>query len=256
MQLASFPSDRFFTDIAEKFDKNIYGTTKGRLRHQLLLDALAPLLGAPAQKIIDIGGGSGVMSAAFASAGHEVVLSDAAEDILRQAQQNFAHVNIEQSNITVRQQTLLQIDDLAHFDVLICHAVLEWLSEPFAALAHFYANMRDGAHLSLSFFNRDAAVMANAVYGNFDYIKKGMKVRNQVRLNPQQPLSPTLVIEELTRLGFTVVDYRGIRCFHDYLRDLNKQQQNYDELLELERTYNQKAPFCWLGRYFHILVRR
>lgn len=249
-------NDRFFTDIAAKFDKNIYGTTKGRLRHQLLLDALSSFLSSSPLKVIDIGGGSGVMSAAFASAGHDVVLTDAAADILQQAEQNFANAGLNSQSIEIRQLPLMHINDINAFDLIVCHAVLEWLQDPLAALAYFYQQMREGSHLSLSFFNRDAAIMANAVYGNFDYIKKGMKVRNQVRLNPQQPLSPVQVLDKLEQLGFTVVDQRGIRCFHDYLREPSKQSENYTELLELERSYNQQAPFCWLGRYFHVLLKR
>ncbi len=35
-----------------------------------------------------------------------------------------------------------------------------------------YKNMKPGARLSLSFFNQDANLFANAIYGNFDYIAK------------------------------------------------------------------------------------
>jgi S-adenosylmethionine-dependent methyltransferase len=36
--------DRNFDDIAEKFSRNIYGTTKGQLRQAILWQDLQPLL--------------------------------------------------------------------------------------------------------------------------------------------------------------------------------------------------------------------
>ncbi|PLN50134.1 tRNA uridine 5-oxyacetic acid(34) methyltransferase CmoM, partial [Klebsiella pneumoniae] len=36
--------DRNFDDIAEKFSRNIYGTTKGQLRQAILWQDLEPLL--------------------------------------------------------------------------------------------------------------------------------------------------------------------------------------------------------------------
>ena len=45
--------DQSFNGLAEKFNRNIYGTTKGRLRHQLLCDVLSEVLAdEPAQNII------------------------------------------------------------------------------------------------------------------------------------------------------------------------------------------------------------
>jgi S-adenosylmethionine-dependent methyltransferase len=38
--------DRNFDDIAEKFSRNIYGTTKGQLRQAILWQDLEPLLAA------------------------------------------------------------------------------------------------------------------------------------------------------------------------------------------------------------------
>ncbi len=52
--------DRNFDDIAEKFARNIYGTTKGMLRQAILwqdLDTLLATFGSRPLRIIDAGGG-------------------------------------------------------------------------------------------------------------------------------------------------------------------------------------------------------
>lgn len=243
--------DQSFNGLAEKFNRNIYGTTKGRLRHQLLCDVLSEVLAdEPAQNIIELGGGTGVMSAFLAGLGHQLTLTDISEDILTIARQQL------DAGIAVRQADLFAIDDLGEFDVVVCHAVLEWLARPFEALSILADRLRPGARLSLTFFNRDAALFSNAVYGNFDYIARGMKVKNQVRLNPQQPLVPKAVIAEVEKLGFEVQSMRGIRCFHDYLRDRQMADSKYDELLALEREYGQREPYLWLGKYFHLWLEK
>ncbi|BFT30274.1 tRNA uridine 5-oxyacetic acid(34) methyltransferase CmoM [Alteromonas sp. D210916BOD_24] len=244
-------NDRIFDGIAEKFAHNIYGTTKGRLRHTLLCDVLSPYIATPL-RAIEIGGGTGVMSAHLASLGHKVVLTDASQDVLKQARELLQSF----PNVEIRHQYLQEVGDLDQFDIVLCHAVLEWLDNPFEAIQHFHQQMKEGAILSLSFFNQDANLFANAIYGNFDYIAKGLKVKKQVRLNPKQPLSAMKVVEFCKALGFTVRESAGIRCFHDYMRDVSHQASKYDELLALERQYHKQPPYMWLGKYFHLILEK
>lgn len=243
--------DQSFNGLAHKFNRNIYGTTKGQLRHTLLCEALSEVLDdLPSQQIIELGGGTGVMSAFLAARGHQLTLTDISEEILTLAREQL------DDSIRIRQADLFSVTDLSDFDVVVCHAVLEWLAKPFDALTYLAAQMKSGARLSLTFFNRDAALFSNAVYGNFDYIARGMKVKNQVRLNPQQPLGPKAVITHLERLGFSIQGMRGIRCFHDYLRDKQMAESHYQELLALERQYCTMEPYMWLGKYFHLWLEK
>ena len=244
-------NDRIFDGIAEKFSNNIYGTTKGKLRHTLLCDVLSPYVAKPL-RALEIGGGTGVMTAHLASMGHTVTLTDASKDVLEQATSVLNGLD----NITIRQQYLQAIEDLADYDLVVCHAVLEWLDAPFDAIDYIFNNMKSGACLSLSFFNQDANLFANAIYGNFDYIAKGMKVKKQVRLNPKQPLTAMRVVEHCETLGFKVLEKAGIRCFHDYMRDVSHQSSKFDELLALERQYHKTAPYMWLGKYFHLVMKK
>ena len=54
--------DRNFDDIAEKFSRNIYGTTKGQLRQAILwqdLDRVLAEVGDRTLRVLDAGGGEG-----------------------------------------------------------------------------------------------------------------------------------------------------------------------------------------------------
>ena len=246
------PRDQYFDGIANKFNRNIYGTTKGQLRHLMLLEAMKPCLSEP-QRVIEIGGGAGQMAAALAMQGHQVVMTDASADIIELARQHFIDAHVD---VPVRHQSLQEVNDINTFSLVVCHAVLEWLAAPLEALKQMTEQMRSGTYMSLSFFNKDAAIFSNLIYGNFDYLDRGMKVKNQVRLNPHHPLSPKEVLQALSDMQVSVEKVSGIRCFHDYLRNKNEQSSAFEQLLSYEKRYFQTEPFCWLGKYMHFLLRK
>ncbi len=69
----------YFDDIAEKFSRNIYGTTKGQLRQAILWQDLEPLLaqlGPGPLRVLDAGGGEGQTAIKVAQLGHHVTLCD------------------------------------------------------------------------------------------------------------------------------------------------------------------------------------
>ena len=246
-------TDQYFDGIAKKFAQNIYGTTKGRLRHLLLLEVLTPYLAVtPPFQVADLGGGTGIMSKAIAQYGHHVDLYDASEDILSLAKEFVG----DDDNIRVHLASIKDVEELTSCDLVVCHAVFEWLAEPLDTLKEIHQKMRPGTRLSLSFFNKDAALFGNALYGNFDYIAKGMKVKNQVRLNPNNPLSPKAVLASAHELGFIVESISGIRCFHDYMKDNKLTDEQFSHLFELERKYMSKEPYCWLGKYMHFMLKK
>lgn len=240
-----------FDGIANKFDRNIYGTTKGKLRHQLLSFYLNNLLTLPAREVLDAGAGTGMMAREFAQAGHHVTLLDVSSEALGIAKERL-------SDFHSARFINGGLEDVSQsFDIILCHAVLEWLDEPFIAIEHLLSCIKPEGYLSLSFFNADAMLFNNAIYGNFDYIAKGLKVRNAVRLNPHNPQSPSMVLSFLqARDDIEIEVSAGIRCFHDYMRDVKMQSSQYDALLQLEKELGAKAPFKWLGKYFYILIKK
>jgi S-adenosylmethionine-dependent methyltransferase len=249
------PSDTFFDGLANKFDKNIYGTSKGRLRHQMLLHYLSPVIqSSPPLKVLDAGGGTGVMSLAFAQAKHKVILCDGSDEVLAIARQRLDGVN----NAQIEHRDILSLNYDEEFDLILCHAVLEWVQEPFAIIDKLFTQLRVGGKLSLSFFNRDAALFNNAIWGNFDYIEAGLNTRNQVKLNPHNAQRPSDVIQFIqgNYPSYKIEHKAGIRCFHDYLHDRTKQIDEYEKLLALELDYGMTEPFMWLGKYFHLIVEK
>lgn len=245
-----YSQDQSFDRIAEKFEKNIYGTTKGRLRHELLEHYLLQHLSATPMRVLDAGGGTGVMSKTLAALGHQVLLNDVSEDALSIARQKLADF----SQVSYHCGPLQSLAEQEPFDLILCHAVLEWLSQPLDAIDGLLTKLAPGGKLSLSFFNRDAHLFSNIIYGNFDYIDKDFVVPNRVRLNPNKAVCPAEVLHFLEAAGMQVVHKAGIRCFHDYVRDKSIQTTHYEQLKAKELEYGTSHPYVWLGRYFHLIA--
>lgn len=250
--------DKNFDSLATKFSNNIYGKSKGRLRQDLLMHYLDQYLdlsepSQPSKNILDAGGGTGVMTKALLSLGHRVVLNDISIDCLRQAESTCKGLR----GLTTKHQEIMHLALEEPYDLVLCHAVMEWLTSPYDTLRHLMSLVAIGGHISVSFFNKDAHLFGNVLYGNFEYINNDLSVKNRVALNPQHPLSPTDVMDFLEgKKEFDVVHSAGIRCFHDYLKPTEFQETRYDELKDIEIRYGHKAPFKWLGKYFHVLLKR
>ncbi|HCW45894.1 MAG TPA: tRNA uridine 5-oxyacetic acid(34) methyltransferase CmoM, partial [Erwiniaceae bacterium] len=143
--------DRNFDDIADKFAQNIYGTTKGRIRQAILwqeLDALLTTLPDRPLHVLDVGGGQGQIACGLAARGHQVLLCDISGEMLQRAR-----INAEQQNVIANmqfkqisaQQVAQHLDNPA--DLVLFHAVLEWVAEPEAILAALYDALAPGGVL-------------------------------------------------------------------------------------------------------------
>ncbi|WJG07868.1 methyltransferase domain-containing protein [Aliiglaciecola sp. LCG003] len=247
-------TDQSFDAIIDKFANNIYGSTKGQLRHELLLHYLQQYINLAERSldIIDVGGGTGIMCEALAKYNHRLTYNDISEQAVLLAKSNLAQL----SNIEFNCGSLTELPDSKHYDLLICHAVLEWLVSPFEAIEKMLSMVRVGGVLSISFFNQDAHRFGNLLYGNFDYVEAGLKNKNTVRLNPNNALKPAEVLSYLSEKSVEVIHTAGIRWFHDYLQDRSMQQSRYQQIKSLELEYGTREPYKWLGKYFHIILRR
>ena len=249
--------DRAFSNDVERFQKNIYQTAKGQIRQAVLAADLAGLINAPTPlRVLDIGGGIGQVNQYFAQAGHAVMHTDIAPEMVVAAQVAHQQAGLSERYhyLTASLQQLPELlTDEPPFDVVLCHAVLEWLAEPSQAIAAIAPLIKPGGWLSLMFYNKHAKAMANLVYGNFDYVKAGLKVKKKVRFSPQHPLSIQQVKGWVSGHNLTLCQHSGVRCIHDYLREVSDQSR--DDLIDMELRVRNQEPFRQLGRYQHFLLR-
>lgn len=248
--------DRNFDDIADKFSRNIYGTTKGQLRQAILwqdLDTLLSQMGSRPLRVLDAGGGEGQTAIRMAQKGHHVTLCDLSKEMITRAQAaaNEKDVSGNMQFIQCAAQDIAQHLE-SPVDLILFHAVLEWVADPVAVLQTLWSALKPGGSLSLMFYNADGLLMHNMVAGNFDYVLAGMPKRKKRTLSPDYPRVPSQVYGWLEQLGWHITSKTGVRVFHDYLREKHQQHDCFDALLELETRYCRQEPYISLGRYIHV----
>ncbi len=255
-------SDRNFDGIADRFRKNIYGNPKGELRLALcwreLLAQLPALQQSNTLAVWDAGGGLGQMSVRLAELGHQVHLNDISADMLAIAQQAITTAGVGERLVLEHGSIQTVVDSPAKqqaFDLVLCHAVLEWVKEPREVIAALVAGMRPGAHLSLMFYNLNALIISNMAKGNLYKLRDRDFAGHPGGLTPPAPRQPQEMIALLEAAGLEVVAKRGIRLVYDLMPRAVRAERSVDDVLALEWQYGDQEPFWALGRYVHLLCR-
>ncbi len=262
--------DRNFDDLAARFQRNIYGGLKGRIRLAVLQRDFAQHLAVPpfipqneTQKplrILDAGGGQGQFSLQLARAGHELVLCDLSEEMLKLARAEARRLEVEERVTFVHgpiQELSQRLPKSGQaFDLVLCHAVIEWVVKPRELLSVLMQHLAPAGRLSLSFYNLHAMVHKNLVRGNLVKVLKQDYAGFRGSLTPINPLAPEAVFEWLADLPLEILCTSGIRVFHDYILDKSVREQNPDTVVELELALSQREPYRSLGRYMHVLAQR
>jgi S-adenosylmethionine-dependent methyltransferase len=248
--------DRNFDSLIERFEQKVYDTNKGDWRLKLLKEDLIFLHDAQPLAIWDAGCGLAQMSAWFAENGHRLTLCDISEKMLMRAQQQFKQTGGNADFFQEAAQSLAP--RLPQFDLVLLHAVLEWLADPVPALQTIATQVKPGGYLSLMFYNRNAMIYTNALKGGWrlKHLLDGSYLGKGKRLTPPNPQYPHEIIAQLEQWGFVITTHTGIRVFHDYLARDILEQSNDAELFELEYRFCRMPTYRDMGRYVHLLARR
>ena len=241
-------NDRNFDDLARRFCANIYGSPKGQIRLAILQEDLYSLLSHfPANtslKILDAGCGLGYMALYLAQRGHEVVLCDHSVEMLQRAKQLFAE-QAPNANVTFIESAVQNLHQhvQGQFDLVLFHAVLEWVSEPLRTLEGLGSFLRPGGYFSLLFYNRNSLVMRNLLRGNFRKLAADKYAGDPKSLTSTNPLLPEDVYGWLEAIGLTTLSRTGVRIIYDYLSRDIRAQRSFEDILEMERRFCRQEPF-------------
>ncbi len=266
MAKESSSQDRNFDDLAKRFKKNIYGGLKGDIRLAVLardFTDYVPVIPFGVEnhtwRILDAGGGQGQFSLKMAQAGHQVVICDISAEMLKLAEEQVVAAGL-QGNV---QLIHCAIQDLpAHlapaeqqFDMVICHAVMEWMQEPQELLPYLLSHLKPQGYLSLTFYNVHSLIYKNLLRTNFTKIVNQDFGGSRGSLTPINPLNPQEVISWMERLPLALLAHSGIRVFHDYIFNEEHRAREPEQLLQMELHFSRLEPYRSLGRYIHILAR-
>ncbi|HCN15996.1 MAG TPA: SAM-dependent methyltransferase [Moraxellaceae bacterium] len=257
--------DRNFDDISAHFEKKIYGGLKGEIRLAVLRHDIFGWVSSWQQthnrplRVLDVGAGLAQISIELAKDGHDVTINDISANMLEIAKQNAGEAA---QNITWHTCPYQQLDDklTGKYDLILCHAVLEWLAEPKLIMDFFDRWLVDDSAekgvLSLCFYNPASFVYRNLVMGNFNLLhNKDFKADNG-SLTPNHPVAKDEVIAWIGDHHYQILHTSGLRVFHDYSPLKRGGHTNPQAVIEMEVAYSGQDPYKWLGRYLHFLVSK
>jgi S-adenosylmethionine-dependent methyltransferase len=266
MAKQSHEEDRNFDDIAQRFKNNVYGGLKGEVRLAVLnrdFGEVAPHFFARDSsskrlRILDAGGGQGQFSLQFAEVGHDLVICDISIEMLKLAEKVIQQKGL-QDRVTLLHCSLKDIvnhlpNDLHEFDLVCCHAVIEWMVEPETLLPSLMQYLKPKGYLSFTFYNVNSLIYKNLLRTNFAKLIKQDFSGARGSLTPINPLAPAVVDMWLNTLPLRVLCQSGIRVFHDYIFNEKNRERDPKNVILLELEYSQKQPFLSLGRYIHIMA--
>ncbi len=255
--------DRNFDDIAHKFAKNIYGSGKGEVRQVIVWQDLQQILSQldgthRSLDVLDAGGGLAQMSQKLAELGHQITLCDLSYEMLQLAEQDIA------KNGLLAQYRLIHspVQSIAEHmenpvDLVMFHAVMEWLAKPQEALNKVLEQVKPGGIASVMFYNHHGLVYKNVVCGNLPHILEGMPHRKRFKLQPQKGLVPNDVYQWIEDAGFEICGKSGIRCFADYIGNVQHMgDYQFEDVLALEQRLCREEPYLSLGRYIHVWAKK
>ncbi len=248
--------DRNFDELCDRLKKMIYGSPKGRLRIELLMEDLEPYVTNKEKKmyILDAGGGFGPISLKLAELGHKVLLCDISEKMLEEATSQFHAAGLSDQLETIN----LPFQELpekyyAQFDLVMSHAVLEWLEKPKDSFRMLKKFAMHNELLSLMFYNLNSLICQNAIKGNFIKLMNDEFSGNPNGLTPMNPLTSDGVMKWCDDEELDVVVKTGIRVFYDLMHKEKRKDRKYEDILQVEKKYCRVEPFVSMGRYVHFL---
>lgn len=240
---------------------------RGCLRLELSLQYLAQHLDEPAHnsRVLDAGGGTGHYTLALAERGYRVCLLDFSPRMLAIAGEKFKGLDVSlQERIDL---CLASVEDLSglfssqQFDVILCHTVLEYVSEPLDIVRSLTGLLKGGGLISLLLTNPYADAM------RFALVRQDMRQARSALEGPpscddlfglsRRSLAVKQVRQTMDEVGVMEVARYGVRVFSDYLpAEKLADPEFFSQLLELERVAGCFDPLKLIARYSQLLGRK
>jgi S-adenosylmethionine-dependent methyltransferase len=242
-------------------------TPLGWLRQELTLRYLAQHLGSLPRslKVLDAGGGTASYALPLAQQGHQVCLLDFSARMLAIARQRVEQLDpslLEQMDFCqapVEETPRLFPPD--HFDLILCHTLLEYVSEPWEVLRALTTVLRPGRLISLLFANSYADAL-RWVLVKGDLEKARLALRERVSSAdlfglPRRTFPTEVVQEAMAQAGVEMLAEYGVRIFADYLSaEKLADPAFFARLLELETVAGTLHPYKLIARYTQLLGRK
>jgi S-adenosylmethionine-dependent methyltransferase len=147
------------------------------------------------------------------------------------------------------------------FDLVLCHTLLEYVSEPWKTLETLVTALRPGGLISVLVVNAHASPLRWAL-AKGDLEKARLALDGQASSAdlfglPRHSFTGKATHNAMARLGTAVIAEYGIRIFADYLPvEKLTDPEFYAHLWDLEIAASPFFPYKHIARYIQFLARK
>jgi 2-polyprenyl-3-methyl-5-hydroxy-6-metoxy-1,4-benzoquinol methylase len=237
----------------------------GRLRYAVVgavLDHYVSQLG-PSLRILDVGGGDGTESLRLAARGHSVTLVDYSAGMLDVARQAAEDAGVADRLRAVHADVAeLSRLDLGHYDVALCHFVIQYLADPASAVRSVARCLRPDGLLSLVAPNPASEVLARAVrhldFKGAEELLTADSCQAATFEAPVARIPAETAAKFLEGAGCSVLGRYGARTVMDLIADdsVKFDPATYAAIERLELAVCGLAPYRDLGRSWQLIATR
>lgn len=244
-----------FNQLSPRFTRNIYDTFKGRLRLAILeRDFTALKLHQSSLNILDIGAGQGQFALQLASQGHQLTLLEPSKEMLELAESRFLEAQLSATFLHTSVEKLPTLA-LPQYDLITCHAMIEWLEDPYQLFQLIKSHIKPKGILSLLFYNREGLIYHNLIRGNFRYIARGNFAGEQGGLTPISPIDYHELEQYLNDHKIQILKKSGIRTYYDFMQPEARKRISEEDHLKMELLYSENPDYLSHARYHHWLLQ-
>ncbi len=140
----------------------------------------------------------------LAQLGHQVMLCDLSGEMIQRRAAHAHSAKGVSDNMHFKQISAQQVGEHLEkpVDLILFHAVLEWVADPLAVLQALWHTLKPGGALSLMFYNANGLTFRTLTLGNFGYLRaQDANKRKKRTLSPDYPRDPDDVQRWLTQCG-------------------------------------------------------
>lgn len=216
--------------------------------------------GSASLDIVDVGGGHARQALWFARQGHSVVIIDPDERMLKSAEKS---ISMEPEEVRSRIELILAAgeDSFAvlnrKFDILLCHSVISYLSNPVPLLKNFPKLLRENGFVSVLSPNPKSQAMRSGLQRKWvDAIKY---IVDQGHRSDEYAPDCGWSLDDISNFlfseGLHLAEVQGVGVFSDHLVG-NISAEEASALCELEWLAGKTDPYRQVARCFHGIFKR
>ncbi|MEU8074083.1 methyltransferase domain-containing protein [Catellatospora citrea] len=210
--------------------------------------------------VVDVGGGTGGFAVPLAEAGHTVTVVDPSPDALASLLRRATDAGVAE-RVRALQGDADSLGDLippAAADLVLCHAVFEFVDDPDAVAQALHDALRPGGAASVLVANRAAAVLSRAVAGQWQ-AAAALLADAQARVTGRDTVRRRfdLIGAEalLAEAGLHVEQAHGVRVVADLVPGVVA-DADPEALLAFELAASAVPPYRDVATQLHLLARR